>query len=118
MLNESSDKPETFDRRKFFRTSGLTLGALAVTGLNSSISRAGEAWPTSAHDLVGKGATILFQGDSITDAGRSRERANVANDQVAMGSGYAWLAAAELLVDRPNADLKIYNQGISGNKVF
>lgn len=60
----------------------------------------------------------MFQGDSITDAGRSREKAGVPNEQPGLGGGYAWLAAAELLVDRPQAGLKIYNRGISGNKVF
>ncbi|HMO83500.1 MAG TPA: GDSL-type esterase/lipase family protein, partial [Lacipirellulaceae bacterium] len=34
------------------------------------------------------------------------------------GNGYAWLAAAQLLVDRPEAGLRIFNRGISGNKVF
>ena len=118
MLNESSDQAESFDRRSFLKTAALTVGAVGVAGLDSTISLAGEAWPTSTADLVTKGDAILFQGDSITDAGRSRERATTPNDQVAMGSGYAWLAAAELLVDRPKAELKIYNRGISGNKVF
>jgi lysophospholipase L1-like esterase len=37
---------------------------------------------------------------------------------MAMGAGYASLIAAELLVDRPADGLKIYNRGVSGNKVF
>jgi lysophospholipase L1-like esterase len=75
-------------------------------------------WPTAVHSLIRKGEVILFQGDSITDAGRSREKAGVPNEQAGMGNGYAWLAAAELLVDRPKDELKIYNRGISGNKVY
>lgn len=70
------------------------------------------------HNLVHDGDVILFQGDSITDAGRSREQAANANNQAALGTGYAWMAAAELLVDRPKAGLKIFNRGISGNKVY
>jgi lysophospholipase L1-like esterase len=35
-----------------------------------------------------------------------------------LGRGYAFLAAGALLADHPGADLKIYNRGISGNKVF
>jgi len=102
-------------RRNFFKTSGLTLGTVGLAGLSrASASRAAEA----SHELVANGDTILFQGDSITDAGRSREHAGEANAQPGLGSGYAWLAAVELLVDRPKADLKIYNRGISGNKVF
>jgi lysophospholipase L1-like esterase len=60
--------------------------------------------------------TILFQGDSITDAGRdrgSRQR----NDPVAMGRGYAYLAMCRLLADRPGSGLCVYNRGISGNRV-
>jgi lysophospholipase L1-like esterase len=34
------------------------------------------------------------------------------------GNGYAWLAAAELLVGRPDDGLQIFNRGISGHKVF
>jgi lysophospholipase L1-like esterase len=75
-------------------------------------------WPAASHSLIRKGEVILFQGDSITDAGRSREKADVANEQPGMGNGYAWLAAAEVLVDRPKDDLKIYNRGVSGNKVY
>ena len=63
------------------------------------------------------GDTILFQGDSITDAGRKRDD-SAANSDVAMGRGYAWLAAAQLLIEKPDAGLKIFNRGISGNKVY
>lgn len=67
--------------------------------------------------LIESGDTILFHGDSITDAGRNRGQMD-ANAQPALGSGYAWLAAAQLLVDSPDAGLKVFNRGISGNKVF
>jgi len=63
-------------------------------------------------------SVILFQGDSITDAGRDRAREKNANDARALGTGYAYLAAAELLAERSADGLKIYNRGISGNKVF
>jgi hypothetical protein len=52
-----------------------------------------------------KDSRILFQGDSITDAGRSREEANMPNAQPGLGNGYAWLAASYLLVDRPDDQL-------------
>ena len=65
---------------------------------------------------IAKGDVILFQGDSITDAGRSREKAGVPNEQPGLGKGYAWMAAADILVSQP--DVKIFNRGISGNKVF
>src|SRR5215470_2029910 len=110
---------EDLNRRSFLRTSGLAFGAAGLAAFSRAESiRAGEASPGTSHQLLSRGDVILFQGDSITDAGRSREQAGEINDQRALGSGYAWLAAVELLVDRPKAELKIYNRGISGNKVF
>jgi lysophospholipase L1-like esterase len=60
--------------------------------------------------------TILFQGDSITDAGRDRSL-SLANDAAAMGNGYAYLAMCRLLADRPSRGLRVFNRGISGNRV-
>lgn len=54
--------------------------------------------------------TILFQGDSITDCGRSRE--NDAN----MGIGYPLLVASELGFEQPEQYTYI-NRGISGNRI-
>lgn len=55
--------------------------------------------------------TILFQGDSITDANRSRE-----NDANA-GIGYVTLVKGELGLNYPN-QYEMYNRGISGNRVI
>jgi len=60
---------------------------------------------------------ILFQGDSITDSRRDKNNADF-NDAQALGNGYAFHAAAELLYNTPSKGLKIYNKGISGNKVY
>ncbi|MDB6017542.1 MAG: Lipolytic protein family [Pedosphaera sp.] len=81
-------------------------------------SSAAEFSLFAARVMIANNDVILFQGDSITDAGRNREKAVLPNDQSAIGTGYAWLAGAELLVDRPKDGLKVYNRGISGNKVF
>ena len=54
--------------------------------------------------------TILFQGDSITDAGRSRE------DDSNLGLGYPTLVKAELGFDYPG-QFTFYNRGISGNRI-
>jgi lysophospholipase L1-like esterase len=67
--------------------------------------------PTS---FIHAGDTILFQGDSITDCGRSRE---VTDPNVALGNGYASLLAADLLAARPADALRIFNRGISGNRI-
>lgn len=53
---------------------------------------------------------ILFQGDSITDAGRSRE-----ND-AAKGYGYPSLVSGKLGYEHPG-EYEFINRGISGNRV-
>lgn len=65
--------------------------------------------------MENKSFTILFQGDSITDAGRSRE-ANLAPN-TGLGQGYPLLVAANLLSNRPDRGYNIINRGISGNRV-
>ncbi len=52
---------------------------------------------------------ILFQGDSITDAGRWRE------DPDSLGTGYPLIVAAKLGYEHPG-EYKFINRGISGNK--
>lgn len=59
---------------------------------------------------------MLFQGDSITDAGRSRTNLNV-NVPAALGNGYPLLIAAAVLESQPVAGWQFYNRGVSGNKV-
>ena len=54
--------------------------------------------------------TILFRGDSITDAGRSRE------DDSCFGWGYPLRVKEELEFEYPNT-YAMYNRGISGNRV-
>lgn len=54
---------------------------------------------------------ILFQGDSITDCGRARDRDSSA------GNGYALLVKSSLGFDEPAAQHEFFNRGISGNRV-
>lgn len=65
------------------------------------------------------GARILFQGDSITDCGRdkSKDGGSGVDGGQHLGAGYAMLAAARLLADRPGDALTIRNLGISGNRI-
>jgi lysophospholipase L1-like esterase len=107
----------TITRRGFIKTASVAVATAGVAAVTSIEAATGLV---PARNLLAKNAVILFQGDSITDAGRSRDsaKASVPNHQAGMGGGYAWLAAAELLVDRPERGLKIYNRGISGHKVF
>ena len=104
------------NRRGFLKTSALGAAALAsLSGIaEANAAVRGKEVRVAKHDV------ILFQGDSITDAGRSRDtgKTDVANNQPGLGNGYAWLAASQLLVDRPADGLHIFNRGISGHKVF
>lgn len=52
---------------------------------------------------------ILFQGDSITDAGRSRTDDNI------LGRGYATMTAGKLAIDYPGR-FTFMNRGIGGDK--
>ena len=96
------------------RRQALALGAASAAGAITSTTRA--AAPGRAPSLK-KGGVILFQGDSITDAGRDRKAEGSANDPKMLGRGYPFHLAGGLLADHPDLGLKIYNRGISGNKV-
>jgi lysophospholipase L1-like esterase len=114
-MNESNR--EAISRRNFIQK----CAAAAAIGGTGAVLPGCSGKLTSAHggkSIIGKEATILFQGDSITDAGRNRGKEDNANDSAALGKGYVYLIAAQLLADRPADGLKIYNRGISGNKVF
>ena len=56
--------------------------------------------------------TFLFQGDSITDAGRTGSR----DPNSSKGMGYPLLVESKLRFDYPN-DYEFINRGISGNKI-
>jgi len=114
----SHTQSTSLNRRHFIQASGAALGAASLSTLTGCVS---PQMASSASSVsIGRGDVILFQGDSITDASRKKdaESASVPNQQPGMGNGYAWLAGSELLVSRPELGLKIYNRGISGNKVF
>jgi len=85
---------------------------LAVAKGQDSAADAGLAQPK-----LKEGDVILFQGDSITDVRRHRKAEGKANDIEGMGSGYPFLAGGEILREHSKLDLKIYNRGISGNRV-
>lgn len=99
-------------RRSFLKKAAM--GSFLVAGIPEIVS---AAMPAAKKITLSMGNVILFQGDSITDAGRNREESSPNNTR-ALGSGYAMLAAAAMLEKNASNDLKIYNKGISGNKVF
>jgi len=104
-------------RRDFIKS----LTATAIGGTALVLSGCNSASSSSMHrknSIIQKDSTILFQGDSITDAGRDRKSEGNANDSNALGKGYVYSIAAQLLAESPGDGLRIYNRGISGNKVF
>jgi lysophospholipase L1-like esterase len=93
----------------------LVKGA-ALTGVGLGVLRWLEESTCAADLPVPRDGVVLFQGDSITDAGRNRN-ARGPNDPGALGRGYAFLLACQLLAQHPDKQLKCYNRGISGNRV-
>lgn len=101
------------DRRSFLKQS---LAAIGTTVIGSNLAQA-ESFTAKNHKIaLHKNDIILFQGDSITDHGRSRDRLGP-NDIDGMGKGYAAHAARTLLHKHASKNLQIYNRGIGGHKV-
>lgn len=61
--------------------------------------------------LIEDNAVLLFQGDSVTDCGRSQEDDNY------LGAGYANMIAASISAIYSEKNITIINKGISGNRV-
>lgn len=106
-----------FNRRNFLRNAAI--GTVGLGAIPEILSAAMPSAPKKKKGLLSnlqKGDVILFQGDSITDAGREKEKQQ-ANSASSFGSGYALLAASNILNEYASTELSIYNRGISGNKV-
>ena len=61
--------------------------------------------------LIENNAVVLFQGDSITDAGRNRETG------ADFGWGYANIIASLFTNRYPEKEVKFLNRGIGGDRV-
>jgi lysophospholipase L1-like esterase len=95
----------TINRREFVTTAG---SAVAL----SLLPRAARTATRRARATF----TLLFQGDSITDAGRNRSAA-APNQADALGLGYPLRVASALLEEHPERELHCFNRGVSGNTV-
>lgn len=104
---------DTMNRRAFLTVSAAVTAASATGVTAAKPNTAGNSGAVS----LKKGDVVLFQGDSITDAGRDRKTQSEANHGGALGHGYAAIIAGGLLVDHRDLGLKTYNRGISGHKV-
>ncbi len=101
-------------RRSFIKKAAL--GTMAAISIPEILSAAMPKEKIKGLKLL-KEQVILFQGDSITDSGRNKEDTGF-NTARNLGSGYPMLAGAAILNKYEALNLKIYNKGISGNKVF
>ncbi|HKI90276.1 MAG TPA: SGNH/GDSL hydrolase family protein [Draconibacterium sp.] len=107
----------SLSRRNFIAKSLAGAAALASIPSIVSASMPSKGEKGKKYSLFEKGDTVLFQGDSITDAGREKEK-ELPNNPRSFGQGYAFLAASVLLNTLAEKNLTIYNRGISGNKVY
>ena len=106
-----------YSRRKFLIKSAVSATALAsIPTIVTSCISSDTTSKNKKNSIIEKGDIILFQGDSITDAGREKKK-ELANNPRSFGNGYAFLAASSMLNSLPEKELTIYNRGISGNKV-
>jgi lysophospholipase L1-like esterase len=101
-------------RRSFIKKAAL--GTIAAISIPEILSAAMPKGKIKAIKLL-RDQVILFQGDSITDSGRNKEDTGF-NTARNLGSGYPLLAGAALLNKYEALNLKVYNKGISGNKVY
>ena len=106
---------KTTNRRTFLQQAAI--GTIGLSAIPAILSAAEPSKKPQNGGKLNKNSVILFQGDSITDAGRDKT-ALTANEQRMLGNGYALLTAAELLYQHAALDLQIFNKGISGNKVY
>ena len=104
-----SDQPtSSITRRNLFQHAAVAAGATTL------VAATGHAAAKKAETTMNQ--TILFQGDSITDAGRARDNSNP-NDVGALGRGYPAMITYRLLGVHADKKLQCFNRGISGHKV-
>lgn len=115
-MNESKNNSNKLSRRHFFRNAGIGTAAIAGMPVLAS-SCSAEKTTQKITKFFSPGDVILFQGDSITDAGREKKN-EWANSGWSFGTGYAYIIASWLLEEMAGKELTIYNRGISGNKVY
>ena len=98
---------ETRGKRRDFLRQAASLGVMAVIPAMVTFAMPGIT------SKEGDGYTFLFQGDSITDGNRTRDK----DWNHVMGHGFAYLIASRLWYDFPTKGFHFFNRGISGNKV-
>src|SRR5690554_2056542 len=64
--------------------------------------------------MLNKNQTIVFFGDSITEGHKTNTESIPGHDT--LGTGFVNLVHSYIMVNHPNLNLKIINQGISGHR--
>ncbi len=64
-----------------------------------------------------KSIKILFQGDSITDGGRNKDKEFVWDGNHQIGHSYAFSVSGMLALENTDIQYTFVNRGISGNKI-
>ena len=108
------DSTNLFNRRQMLTN---TLAGAGTAGLIATLAHDVAAEVPANETKLRVSDTILFQGDSITDAQRNRKREGIPNDARCLGHGYPLLISADLLLSNPTLGLKVFNRGISGHRV-
>ncbi|MDR0834093.1 MAG: SGNH/GDSL hydrolase family protein [Candidatus Symbiothrix sp.] len=107
------------NRRNFLKKSVVAgVAAISIPEIVKAAMPATSTVDNADWYSLSKGETILFQGDSITDWRRDKKKEAEVNTSAQLGSGYPLFTAATILANHAAQDLKIYNRGISGNKVY
>ena len=107
------------NRRSFFKKTALTgVAAVSIPEIVKAAMTNTDSFEGTEKLRLNVGKVVLLQGDSITDCGRNRDEEDEPNKMSQLGYGYALFTAANLLANHAEKRLKIYNRGISGNKVF
>jgi lysophospholipase L1-like esterase len=116
-LDKGCNMAQSITRRTAIGGMASAAAAGAINATIPQTARANALPPASQGVKLQQGSRILFQGDSITDAGRDKSKQDEANDFDMLGKGYVKVAAYYLLAKYADLKFKIYNRGISGNKV-
>lgn len=111
-----NEKSNSNNRRSFLKKT--TLASAGILGLGNLQAKPSLYEIEKTILKLPKDLTILFQGDSITDAGRKRDHYYANDTWGGLGSGYVFPVVSELLGKNPTSNIRCYNRGISGHKVF
>jgi hypothetical protein len=101
-------------RREFLPAAGYAaLGAVATPNFLTHCSKDETPLPegpcicTYTGGKPEQNCCFVFQGDSVTESGRS--------DGLKLGTGYVFHIGSRLMADFPQSDLVIYNRGKGGD---